>query len=64
MWDDGYKVTISIGAVGRKKSRAGQSGIEPDNHGSDIPINIDAVNTDKPLVEGDGMEGDGEWVRI
>ena len=47
-----------------ERSRARQSGIELDNHESDVPVSIDAVNIDKPLAEGDGMEGDGEWVRI
>ena len=80
VWDDGYRVKISIESFGIQRrhrnqeakglQRSGADLVSEDGIGSheapegEVPISLDAVGTEKPLAMGDGMEGDGEWVRI
>ena len=53
VWDSGHRVKILIDSVARRST------------GRERPLDVDAFEEgDKPAAEGDGMEGDGEWVRV
>ena len=56
VWDKGHRVKITIEAIERRKR------VED----GDDPVPVDGLDddADKPVANGDGMDGDGDWVRI